>query len=215
MASDPICFYGESDKYYTLEDGQFALLKKGGFEVYDKELNRILPKEELTENLRVEDSSVDGYFMLKEIDETPKALKRLAKFYREKEIFKKINKNLLKDIKDIKIIGCGTAYNSGLVGADYLRRVLGKDVNCYIASEFRYSYPNINKETLCIFVSQSGETADTIECLNLCKQKRAKILTITNVEHSTLAKTHSLHFLQRTWIVDADIKRPVSIYLRQ
>ena len=79
-------------------------------------------------------------------------------------------------------------HNSGLIGASYLKNALKVDCEVCIASEFRYSNPLIDKDTLCIFVSQSGETADTLECLKFAKKKRAKIISMTNVMYSTMTK---------------------------
>ncbi len=190
VASDPICFSGKADSYYALSDLEFA--EVGINEV--RFFNAF--GEEVEKNANVmtifETGATKGeysHFMLKEINETPKALKRLIEVYSEATVLENLDVERLKNINRIKIIGCGTAYNSGVIGAMKLEKALGVEASCYVASEFRYSDPIITENTLCIFVSQSGETADTLACLELAKQKGAMTLAVTNVAYSTIART--------------------------
>lgn len=182
LASDPICF-PEGD-YYKLEDGELCVAKKGEIIFYNIN-GEILQKQKQTyQKIRaMADKGEYQHFMLKEIYETPEALKRLTKNFLNIN-FKNIKK--LK-FKNVKLIGCGTAYHSCLMGAIYFRKYLKVDAEAVYASEFRYSDYIVNSQTLCIFISQSGETADTIAALLKAKSKKAKTISFTNVSYSTIA----------------------------
>ena len=128
------------------------------------------------------------HFMLKEIHQIPECLKKISEIYSDEySPLLKIDKNYLKNIKKICLVACGTSYHACLCGEKYLRK-LGFDAASEIASEFGCSPPKLTKNTLCIFVSQSGETADTISAIKIAKHKKAKTLSITNVETSQIAK---------------------------
>lgn len=189
VASDPICFSGKAENYYTLENGEFAELSKESVSFFNESGEKI---EKVPKDLDVFESagSKCGYdhYMLKEINETPKALERLAEVYKEGTALANLDLDRLKNINRIKIIGCGTAYNSGVIGAMKLEKALQIESTCHIASEFRYANPIIDERTLCIFVSQSGETADTLACLELANERNATTIAITNVAYSTIAK---------------------------
>lgn len=172
---------------YNLDNGDFALVKKGNVKIYDNDL-----KEKDAKNIFQNDTQVKSgkghykYYMQKEIDEIPNAISRTVKMY---DSFQKIRKSLpikaVKNIKNILIIACGTAYHAGLMGKKLFEEE-GYFCNCEVASEFRYSSFLYPKNTLAIFVSQSGETADTIKALELCKQHGLKTLSITNVKNSSI-----------------------------
>ena len=183
VASDPACF-PEGD-YFKFEDGEICRLKKEEIEFFDQSGKKV-NKEKITYK-KINSSADKGdfqHFMLKEIYETPEALNRLA------INFMNLDYDLLKKLKfdKIKLIGCGTAYHSCLMGASYLRTYLKTDAEAVQASEFRYDDYAITAKTLCIFVSQSGETADTIAALEKAKKKRATTISLTNVLHSSLAE---------------------------
>lgn len=183
IASDPVCF--PEGKYFKLEDGEICKLSQEKIEFFDasgepiekeaspyKKINYIAGKGEFE------------HFMLKEIYETPDAIRRLAINFMNLD-FSKLNK--LKFDK-IKLIGCGTAYHSCLMGASFMRSFLRVEAEALQASEFRYGIFPISRRTLAIFVSQSGETADTIAALEKAKKKGAKTICLTNVLHSSLAE---------------------------
>ena len=127
------------------------------------------------------------HYMIKEIFEEQVALEKTAEAFSSlKPSAKKEILDLFASHKRIHLVACGTAYHACLVGASLLESI-GFDCSCHIASEFKYFPPNLNDKCLCIFVSQSGETADTIGCLKLVQEKGIKCLSITNVESSTIA----------------------------
>lgn len=189
VASDPICFYGKTDNYYSLQDNEFCVAKLGKIEFFSGKMQKISKKSEKNNiNSQFLGKKNFPHYMLKEINDIPFALKNFVETYSNKFILSKINKRFLKNIDRIKIIACGTAYHSALIGAKYIERATKIETTAHIASEFIYEKPIINNRTLCIFVSQSGETADTLQALEMCKRKKAKLIAITNVLYSSLSK---------------------------
>ena len=131
--------------------------------------------------------------MLKEIFEQPFAIKKTVLSFADKNSIKLENVNIpdefFKDkLERIIITACGSAYHTGLIGKHVIEKLCKIPVNVEIASEFRYSEPLINENTLTVFISQSGETADTLAALRLCKKYNAKTLSIVNVKSSIIAK---------------------------
>ena len=172
---------------YVLENDQFAVLEKGKINIFDKDLTE-LNVGQLGAVKKVERDKLGDYshYMLKEIDEIPTAIKRTIRAYGSLELIQKVlPKKKFEKIRNILIIACGTAYHAGLVGKRLFEEE-GIFCESEIASEFRYKPFVERKNTLAIFVSQSGETADTISALKLCKQKGLKTLAITNVRNSSI-----------------------------
>ena len=131
--------------------------------------------------------------MLKEIHEQPNAIRETIGSRLPEDgpcYFEDLNftKEYLDSINKIYIVACGTAMHAGLVGKNILEKLCKIQTEVDIASEFRYRDPLINTQTLCIFISQSGETADTIAALKLAKQKGATTLAITNVIGSSITR---------------------------
>ena len=121
--------------------------------------------------------------MESEILETKDVLNKTLKKYKEENIFQNIK--LPKKLNSISLVACGTAYHASLMGAEYFKEV-GIDARAYLASEFRYGREILNKNTLYVFVSQSGETADTIASAKLVKQNKLHALAVTNVNNCLL-----------------------------
>ncbi len=176
-----------ADEVYLLENGEFAVVEKGKATVYDNNLKEKACKN-LADVIKEKQAGLGRYkhYMLKEIDEIPQAIVKTVKNYDQ---FDKIRKALpltvARKIKRILIVACGTAYHAGLIGK-YLFEEEGLPVRCEIASEFRYNTFIQEKNMLAIFVSQSGETADTITALKLCKERGIPTLAITNVKNSSI-----------------------------
>ncbi len=189
VSSDPACFSEDFHDYYVLPDECIATVNSDGVTFYDQNMKilHLTPCEIGT----FEKSSELGkysYYAEKEISEIPHVLNDIILNYQTVDHFKHINKSFLKHIKSIKLIGCGTAYHACMIGAKYLEKFTKIEANAYIASEFRYQNPMVDKNTLCIFLSQSGETADTLLSLELAKSKGAKTLAIVNVPYSSIAR---------------------------
>jgi len=189
VASDPICFAGKATEYYMFEDDEFCQVNINSIVFYDSK-NNVIVKKALKLNTFEANFGKQDYphFMLKEIEEVPTVLNRIVSTYKDSKAFEKVDTTLLKSINKIILVGCGTAYHAGLMGASMIEKFARIDSRTYVASEFRYSDPIIDDKTLAIFVSQSGETADTISAHDLAKSKGAKTIALTNVLYSALAK---------------------------
>ena len=192
IASD---FYGLADftnKVIFLDDDEFGLVYKNRVEIFDKNGNEVkkIPKIMETQKSRISKGGFD-HFMLKEIYEQPFVLNETMQAYVELSSNKihlpNFNFDLAK-IKKITIIACGTSYYAGLVGKYLIEEIANVEVEVDIASEFRYRKSPFRDDNLMIFVSQSGETADTLAALKHAKQHKQKILSIVNVAHSTMAQ---------------------------
>ena len=189
VASDPICFSGKTKEYYALNDDEFCEVDLNSIEFFNSEFNKISKEKFILEKLTTDiDKANFEHYMIKEIYETPEVLKRIVKTYAENDVFNKIDKSIFYNMDKVIFVGCGTAYHAGLLGVNYIENFVKIQARCYVASEFRYSDPIIDNKTLAIFVSQSGETADTLEALALAKRKGAKTLALTNVLYSSIAK---------------------------
>lgn len=188
-SSDPVCFGEKFDTYYSLPNNCIAKITDATVEFFDFALNPISVNP--TKIGAFEQSANLGkypYFAEKEIAQIPFVLQNIINNYQNTNYFKALTKSFIKNINNIYLVGCGTAYHACLMGQKYLEQKTNILCSSHIASEFRYSNPKIDKHTLCIFASQSGETADTILCQNLAKQKGAKTLCLVNVPYSTLAR---------------------------
>lgn len=195
IASDPICFVGKCTEYYTLNNNEYACVTDCNIEFFDNNLVSI-DKKPSKMNFEVEDAGLGNYdhFMQKEISQEKDVINRLIATYKDSKVFEKLNTDELKDINNIILIGCGTAYHAALMGAKMLEKYARIKSSAYIASEFRYSNPIIDKSTLAIFVSQSGETADTLGALEIVKEYNIHTIALTNVLYSTLAKNSEYIF---------------------
>lgn len=194
IASDIPAILSFTKDFYFLEDNEFAIIKKDSIRFFDASLVEHVKE---IKNLEWDALSSDknGYddYMLKEIFEQPKVVKEtiLSRLkLRENCNFFDLpyTKEYLESINQIYIVACGTAMHAGLIGKTLIEKLCSIKVSVDIASEFRYCNPIINEHTLCIFISQSGETADTIAALKLAKQKKAKTLAICNVIGSSITR---------------------------
>ena len=194
LSSDIPAILSYTRDFYLLNDLEFVLLTKDSAKFFDKDLNEI---EKKTESIEWNASAAekDGFddFMLKEIYEQPTAIRETigAKIsLNSKCEFDelKFTKDYLNNLNKIYIVACGTAMHAGLTGKNAIEKLCRIPVEVDIASEFRYRNPIIDEKTLCIFISQSGETADTIAALKLSKEKGAKTIAVTNVIGSSITR---------------------------
>ncbi len=194
IASDIPAILKYTKNVYFLENGEFVHIQNDTVTVLDE--NRNVVKKEVNEiTWDVESASKGGYehFMLKEIYEQPNGVKEtLVRRLDENGDIKlddiKMTKKDLEKINKVYIIACGTAYHAGLVGKYAIEKFAKIPVTCDIASEFRYNDPFVDENTLVILVSQSGETADTLASLRYAKDKGARIMSVTNVVGSSIAR---------------------------
>lgn len=192
-ASDIPAVISYTKDFYFLEDGESALINEDII-FYDKDFKEI-QKNYKTIDWEVDATSKNGYedYMLKEIHEQPKALEEsLAGIVLSNKPVQFMNlsldKNYLEQLSSIYIVACGTAMHAGLTGKYAIEKLCRIPVNVVVASEFRYQDPILDKHSLCIFISQSGETADTIAALKLAKSNGAKTITVTNVFESSITR---------------------------
>ncbi len=188
VASDIRAVLKYTNKYYILDDFEYA--KVSSNEVIIKDIKGDILKKEL-HAINVEDNDISKneykHYMLKEIMEQKSTILKTVKPYIEKGIDSLLILPDLTKYKEISIIGCGTAYHAGLVAKYLFEEVTNTRCNVYLASEYRYQNSFLSKDTLTIFISQSGETADTISSLKLVKSKNCPTLGIINVENSTIS----------------------------
>lgn len=194
LSSDIPAILSYTKDFYLLNDLEFVLLTKNEAKFYDKDLNKI-EKQTQTIEWNASAAEKDGFddFMLKEIYEQPTAIRETigAKInLNSKCEFDELNftKEYLSSLNKIYIVACGTAMHAGLTGKNTIEKLCRIPTEVDIASEFRYRDPIIDEKTLCIFISQSGETADTIAALKLSKEKGAKTIAITNVIGSSITR---------------------------
>jgi len=188
VSSDPMAFSCFCDDVVYLKDNEMGIVWQGGLSVFDFFQNKKTVKVQKTDVIHIEEGQKIKSHTKKEIFEIPSALRKTANdFFADSVITAKAIDIFSKNVKVI-MTGCGTAYNACLVGKYIWESVLRVPVEAEIASEYRYKNPIAGKGCLFVAISQSGETADTIEATKLAKSKGADIIVITNVSHSTLTK---------------------------
>ncbi|GAB6158703.1 glutamine--fructose-6-phosphate transaminase (isomerizing) [Desulfotomaculum varum] len=195
LASDIPALLKHTRKCYLLNDGDVVELKADQVIIRDV-TGKVVEKEIFEVTWDAEEAEKGGYdhFMLKEIYEQPRALRDTLKgrisHAGDKVILDEINMTpeQIKGIKRIVVTACGTAYHAGLVGKYVIEQLVRLPVEVDIASEFRYRDPIIDKDTLVVVVSQSGETADTLAALREARRRGARVVAITNVIASSVAR---------------------------
>ncbi|MCH4071989.1 glutamine--fructose-6-phosphate transaminase (isomerizing) [Pseudoramibacter sp.] len=193
IASDVTAFIEHTNRYFVVPEYAVVALSPNGIEVEDLKGQKLTP-EFMTVDWDLTAAEKDGYphFMLKEIHEQPAAITRtitpriadgLPDFAQDG-----VPDDFFEGVRDVTIIACGTAMYAGMVGAEFIQNHLGLPVTVSIASEFRYARPVIDKDSMVIVVSQSGETIDTLEALRLAKKYTDRTLSIVNVKASSIAR---------------------------
>jgi len=215
LASDLMALVGVSDEYYLIEDKTFVKAEIFGdgydFQMYDSVgIEFVTDRNEVS--LNAEEINKGGYphYMLKEICEQPSVIRKIISNYAVDNIFhiRQDVLDLFANKKRIYIIAAGTSYHAGLLGKVYFEQISNIPTEVFIASEFAYNIPLLEKDALFILISQSGETADLRACLLEIKKLGYKSLTITNVKTSTLAReaTDYLEIFAGTEIAVASTK---------
>jgi len=196
LGSDSYALKSMTNKISYLDDGDFCIIKKDQVDFFDSKGKKINKKVlKLSSNEQNYEKGDYKHFMAKEIEEQPTTIKNCVNEYIDK-INNEINilnfpwkKN---EISSIKLIACGTAYHSCLIAKYWFEQLTLLDVEVDIASEFRYRKNRFKKDCLYIFVSQSGETADTYAALDLCNKHKMKTCSIVNVVESSIARDSKL-----------------------
>jgi len=195
IASDIPAIIAKTRRTFIMSDGEIATVTKDKVWVQDINGTPIAKKVfEVNWNAEAAEKGGFAHFMLKEIYEQPKAVRDTLSGRLDKDgkgvTFTELNwtSDELKAINKIFIVACGTAYHAGIVGKYYLEKLARIPVEVDIASEFRYRSPIIDSSCLCIFVSQSGETSDTLEALKEARRLGARTVAVTNVVGSSISR---------------------------
>ena len=192
LGSDSYALKSMTNKITYLNDGEFCIIKKDHVEFFNEDGTKINKKVlELSSEEEKYDKGDYKHFMAKEIEEQPITLKNGIKEYIDTANNDISIYNIpwkTNEINSITLIGCGTAYHSCLMAKYWFEELTSLDVNVDIASEFRYRKNRFKKDSLYVFVSQSGETADTYAALDLCNKNGMKTCAVVNVIESSIAR---------------------------
>ncbi len=202
FASSDTPIIGKAKEVYYLEDGEFGYAKDGKVVLFDLNGEKSLHAKPLL----VDKTSAqkDGYrfFMEKEIYEQSRVMSEtmMGRVGSDSIFFEELDESFLEGIEAIKICACGTSYHSALASSYLFERISRIPCQVEIASEFRYKDPLLNKNTLFVTISQSGETADTLEALKMAKRAGLKSLSICNVDNSSIVRESDRAILTRAGI---------------
>ncbi|MHC9161299.1 glutamine--fructose-6-phosphate transaminase (isomerizing) [Exiguobacterium profundum] len=192
VASDAMAMLQVTDQYLELHDGEIVILTRESATIKTLD-GDVLERAPYTAEIDASDIEKGTYahYMLKEMDEQPAVIRNIIQHYQnengEIELTEGV-RELVSEADRIYIVACGTSYNAGLVGKDILERIAGIPTEVHVSSEFGYNMPLLSERPLFVFLSQSGETADSRAVLVEVKKRGYKALTMTNVPGSTLSR---------------------------
>ncbi|MCM3620122.1 glutamine--fructose-6-phosphate transaminase (isomerizing) [Sutcliffiella horikoshii] len=192
VASDAMAMIQVTDQFVELMDKEMVIVKKEAVTI--KKLNgEIVERAPYTAELDASDIEKGTYphYMLKEIDEQPLVIRKLIQKYQNENGELTIDEDIINAVKQsdrLYIVAAGTSYHAGLVGAQMIEKLAKVPVEVHVASEFNYNMPILSEKPLFIFISQSGETADSRAVLVQVKELGYPALTVTNVQGSTLSR---------------------------
>ena len=202
FASSDTPIIGKATEVYYLEDGEYGYAKEGEVKLFDANGEKSFSKQALTAD-KVS-AQKDGYrfFMEKEIYEQGRVMGEtmMGRVLDDSINFEELPKDFFDGIYAITICACGTSYNSALASSYLFERIGKMRCDVEIASEFRYKEPFLTNKTLFITISQSGETADTLEALKMAKAAGMKTLSICNVDNSSIVRESDAAILTRAGI---------------
>ena len=192
IASDAMAMLQLTDQFVELMDKEIVIVRKDSVEILTLE-GETVSRLPFTAEIDMSDIEKGTYphYMLKEIDEQPAVVRKIIQAYQDENDKLTINPEILKAMQAadrIHIIAAGTSYHAGLIGKEYIEKLAGIPVEVHVSSEFGYNMPLLSEKPLFIFISQSGETADSRQVLVKIKEMGHASLTITNVAGSTLSR---------------------------
>lgn len=192
VASDAMAMLQVTDQYIELRDKEVVLVHRDRVEISTLE-GRVVERKPYKAELDASDIEKGTYphYMLKEMDEQPGVVRKIIQAYSNAEGDLTIDDNILEALKEadrLYIIAAGTSYHAGLIGKQYFEKIAGIPVEVHISSEFGYNMPLLSEKPLFIFITQSGETADSRQVLVKIKDLGYPALTVTNVPGSTLSR---------------------------
>jgi len=202
FASSDTPIIGKATEVYYLEDGEYGYVTEGTVHLFNDDGEKTFTKQPLTADKI--SAQKDGYrfFMEKEIYEQSHVMTdtMIGRVLDEEITLDELGENFFDDINAIKICACGTSYHSALTAAYLFERLAKIRCDVEIASEFRYKEPLLSEDTLFVTISQSGETADTLEALKMAKRAGLKSLSICNVDNSSIVRESDAAILTRAGI---------------
>lgn len=192
IASDALAMLQTTNQYKEIHDHEIVIVKQDTVEIKDLE-GHIQQRDTYTAEIDAADAEkgVYDHYMLKEIHEQPAVMRRIIQEYQDEKGNLKIDSEIINDVADadrIYIVAAGTSYHAGLVGKEFIEKWAGVPTEVHVASEFVYNMPLLSEKPLFIYISQSGETADSRAVLVETNKLGHKSLTITNVAGSTLSR---------------------------
>ncbi len=192
IASDALAMLQTTNQYKEIHDHEIVIVKRDTVEIKDLE-GQIQQRDTYTAEIDAADAEkgVYDHYMLKEIHEQPAVMRRIIQEYQDEKGNLKIDSEIINDVADadrIYIVAAGTSYHAGLVGKEFIEKWAGVPTEVHVASEFVYNMPLLSEKPLFIYISQSGETADSRAVLVETNKLGHKSLTITNVAGSTLSR---------------------------
>ncbi|MYL21862.1 glutamine--fructose-6-phosphate transaminase (isomerizing) [Halobacillus litoralis] len=199
VASDSMAALHVTDQFLELMDKETVIVRRDGVEILSPE-GEVVTREPFTAEIDATDIEKGTYphFMLKEIDEQPFVIRKIIQEYQDENDDIKLDadiRNAMKECDRIYIIAAGTSYHAGLLGKQFIEKLANIPVEVHVASEFSYNMPLLSEKPLFVYISQSGETADSRSVLVQTKELGHPALTITNVPGSTLSREadYTLH----------------------
>lgn len=192
VASDALAMLQVTNEYKEIHDHEIVIVKRDSVEIKDLDGN-VQDRETYTAEIDAADAEkgVYDHYMLKEIHEQPAVMRRIIQEYQDDNGDLKMDNAIIDEVAQadrIYIIAAGTSYHAGLVGKEFIEKWAGVPTEVHVASEFVYNTPLLSKKPLFIYISQSGETADSRAVLVEMKKRGHKALTVTNVPGSTLSR---------------------------
>ncbi len=212
VASDAMAMLQVTDQYIELMDKEMVILQRDSITIKDFE-GKVIHRKPYKCELDESDTEKGTYphFMLKEIDEQPFVIRKIIQKYQDETSGLKLDDDIRKAMLEadrVYIVACGTSYHAGFVGKQLIETLAKIPVEVHVASEFSYNMPLLSEKPLFIFISQSGETADSRAVLVKVKEMGHRALTITNVPGSTLSREadYTLHLYAGPEIAVASTK---------
>lgn len=202
LSSSDAPLIGHSTEVIYLEDLSYGYVSKGELVIYENDKLKANSFVKLTNDKAYAQKDGFRFFMEKEIYEQSRVMSEvlMGRIDGEEVVFDELNKESLADIDEISLCACGTSYHAALVSSYLFARLAKIKSTVEIASEFRYKEAILKPNTLFIVISQSGETADTLEALKIAKQNGAKTLAICNVDNSSIVRLADISILTRAGI---------------
>ena len=192
IGSDTYSLSAYSDNITYLKDGDIAVIESHSFNIFDQSDALVeRKKQSIVESVSLSEKGIFKHFMSKEIHEQPEVIAKSLSNYYNMDVWTLNVPNLpyeLSTISNVTLVACGSSYYAGLIARDWFEKFTNIKVDVEIASEFRYREPPMDKNGLTIFISQSGETADTLAALKHCKSKGQKTISIVNVGDSSMCR---------------------------